>query len=118
MVLEMCYKALYNALTRREHERSENRRMIEKQQRIESITLNMREQGATAEQLAEVSKFFCSVMYLWALMMINIVSCLTMFLNNITFSTFQSINFTLCFIDRRNADTTRTGTAGESSNND
>ena len=55
MVLEMCYKALYNAMTRREHERNENRRMIEKQQRIESITLNMREQGATPEQLAEVS---------------------------------------------------------------
>lgn len=58
MVLEMCYKALYNAMTRREHERSENRRMIEKQQRIELITLNMKEQGATSEQLAEVSKHF------------------------------------------------------------
>jgi hypothetical protein len=58
MVLEMCYKALYNAMIRREHERSENRRMIEKQQRIESITLSMREQGATAEQLAEVSRCF------------------------------------------------------------
>jgi hypothetical protein len=32
--------------------------MIEKQQRIESITLSMREQGATAEQLAEVSRCF------------------------------------------------------------
>lgn len=58
MVLEMCYKALYNAMVRREHERSENRRMVEKQQRIESITLTMREQGATAEQLAEVSRYF------------------------------------------------------------
>jgi hypothetical protein len=58
MVLEMCYKALYNAMIRREHERSENRRMIEKQQRIESITLSMREQGATAEQLVEVSRRF------------------------------------------------------------
>ena len=55
MVLEMCYKALYNAMTRREHERYENRRMIEKQQRIALITMNMKEQGATAEQLAEVS---------------------------------------------------------------
>lgn len=58
MVLEMCCKALYNAMTRREYERSENRRMIEKQQRIELITLNMKEQGATFEQLAEVSKYF------------------------------------------------------------
>jgi DNA-directed RNA polymerase III subunit RPC3 len=58
MVLEMCYKALYNAMTRREHERNENRRMIEKQQRIELITRNMKEQGANSEQLAEVSKHF------------------------------------------------------------
>jgi len=58
MVLEMCYKALYNAMTRREHERYENRRMVEKQQRIALITMNMKEQGATAEQLAEVSNIF------------------------------------------------------------
>jgi hypothetical protein len=58
MVLEICYKALYNAMARREHERNENRRMIEKQQRIELITLNMKEQGATSEQLAEVSKHY------------------------------------------------------------
>ncbi|GFG33248.1 hypothetical protein Cfor_04556 [Coptotermes formosanus] len=56
MVLEMCYKALYNAMTRREHERYENRRMIEKQQRIALITMNMKEQGATAEQLAEIEE--------------------------------------------------------------
>ncbi|KAJ9586990.1 hypothetical protein L9F63_019408 [Diploptera punctata] len=56
MVLEMYYKTLYNAMTRREHERNENRRMIEKQQRIESITLNMRVQGATPEQLAEIEE--------------------------------------------------------------
>ncbi|XP_021921270.1 DNA-directed RNA polymerase III subunit RPC3 isoform X2 [Zootermopsis nevadensis] len=56
MVLEMCCKALYNAMTRREYERSENRRMIEKQQRIELITLNMKEQGATSEQLAEIEE--------------------------------------------------------------
>ena len=63
MVLEMCYKTLYNAMTRREHERNENRRMIEKQQRIKSLTINMREQGATPEQLAEVrnSKTNCQL---------------------------------------------------------
>jgi len=63
MVLEMCYKALYNAMTRREHERYENRRMIEKQQRIALITLNMKEQGATTEQLSEVSNIFSAFIF-------------------------------------------------------
>nr|CAD7257046.1 unnamed protein product [Timema shepardi] len=53
MVLEVCYKALFNALTRRDHEHKENRRLIEKHQRIESITQSMREQGADQEQLTE-----------------------------------------------------------------
>jgi len=64
MVLEMCCKALYNAMTRREHERYENRRMIEKQQRIALITLNMKEQGATAEQLGEVSNIFSTFIFI------------------------------------------------------
>jgi len=63
MVLEMCYKALYNAMTRREHEKYENRRMIEKQQRIALITMNMKEQGATTEQLAEVSNIFSTFIF-------------------------------------------------------
>lgn len=42
-------------MVRREHEKNENRRLIEKQQRIASITQHMREQGASAEQLAEVT---------------------------------------------------------------
>ncbi|XP_063227901.1 DNA-directed RNA polymerase III subunit RPC3 isoform X2 [Bacillus rossius redtenbacheri] len=54
MVIEICYKALYNALTRREHEQKENCRLIEKHQRIESITLSMRAQGIAAEQITEI----------------------------------------------------------------
>nr|CAD7199033.1 unnamed protein product [Timema douglasi] len=56
MVLEVCYKALFNALTRRDHEHKENRRLIEKHQRIESITQSMREQGADQEQLTEIEE--------------------------------------------------------------
>lgn len=54
MVLDFSYKALYNAMTRRANESDENRRLIEKKQRIDSIALNMTEQGASAEQLQEV----------------------------------------------------------------
>ena len=50
-------------MTRREHERYENRRMIEKQQRIALITMNMKEQGATVEQLAEVSNIFTTLIF-------------------------------------------------------
>ncbi|XP_049835779.1 DNA-directed RNA polymerase III subunit RPC3-like isoform X1 [Schistocerca gregaria] len=56
MMLEVCYHATYNAMIRREHEKNENRRLIEKQQRIASITQNLREQGATPEQLAEIEE--------------------------------------------------------------
>jgi len=41
-----------------------------------------------------------------------------MFLKNVEFVVFQSIDFYLYFIDRRNADPTRAGIAWESSNND
>ncbi|KAG8237751.1 hypothetical protein J437_LFUL014294, partial [Ladona fulva] len=56
MVLEMCYKAMYNALVKRESQKTENKRLIEKQQRIESIALNLKEQGASEEQLAEIEE--------------------------------------------------------------
>lgn len=58
MVLEMCYKALYNALVRRQAKKTDNKRLIEKQQRIESIALNLKEQGASEEQLSEVTFAF------------------------------------------------------------
>ncbi|XP_034239902.1 DNA-directed RNA polymerase III subunit RPC3 [Thrips palmi] len=56
MVLDFSYKALYNAMTRRAHESDENRRLIEKKQRIDSIALNMTEQGATPDQLQEIEE--------------------------------------------------------------
>ncbi|XP_046394930.1 DNA-directed RNA polymerase III subunit RPC3 [Ischnura elegans] len=54
MTLEMCYKALYNALERRRAKKSDNKRLIEKQQRIESIALSLKERGASEDQLAEI----------------------------------------------------------------
>lgn len=57
MVQDLSYKALFNAMTRRFHETDENHRLIEKKQKIDSIASNLREQGATAEQLQEVSSW-------------------------------------------------------------
>lgn len=55
MLLELCYKALFNHITRRNHERQLNKRIIEKKQRVDAILMSMRAQEATEEQLADVS---------------------------------------------------------------
>lgn len=57
MVVELCYKALYNVMTRRGHERITNKRIIDKKQRVDTIAMGMRTQGASEEQLADVSVF-------------------------------------------------------------
>jgi DNA-directed RNA polymerase III subunit RPC3 len=54
MTIEHCYHALYNIIQRREYEISSNKRMIDKQLRMQTLTSNMKEHGATEEQLAEV----------------------------------------------------------------
>lgn len=54
MVLELCYKSLFNVMTRRNHEKCVNKRIIDKKHRVETITLGMRAQGASEDQLADV----------------------------------------------------------------
>lgn len=54
MEIEHCYHALYNTIQRREHECTSNKRMIDKQLRMQTLTSNLKEHGATDEQLAEV----------------------------------------------------------------
>lgn len=54
MLLEICYKALFNSMTRAAFNKSENRRLIEKSQRIESIVEAMKERGETEEYIAEI----------------------------------------------------------------
>lgn len=51
----MCYKTLFNHITRRNHERQLNKRIIDKKQRVDTILMGMRAQGAAEEQLADVS---------------------------------------------------------------
>lgn len=54
MVLELSYKSLFNVMTRRNHDKWENKRIIDKKQRIDTIAMGMRSQGATEEQLLDV----------------------------------------------------------------
>ncbi|XP_015598717.1 DNA-directed RNA polymerase III subunit RPC3 isoform X2 [Cephus cinctus] len=54
MEIEHCYHALYNTIQRREQESASNKRMIDKQLRIQTLTSNLKEHGATEEQLAEI----------------------------------------------------------------
>ncbi|XP_066603137.1 DNA-directed RNA polymerase III subunit RPC3 isoform X2 [Prorops nasuta] len=56
MEIEHCYHALYNIVQRREHESTSNRRMIDKQLRMQTLASNLKEHGATEEQLAEIAE--------------------------------------------------------------
>lgn len=56
MIVELCYKTLFNIITRRNHDRLENKRIIDKKQRIDTIALSMQVQGATEEQLADIEE--------------------------------------------------------------
>lgn len=56
MVLELCYKTLFNMMTRRNHDRFINKRIIDKKERVDTIALGMRVQGAAEEQLTDVCK--------------------------------------------------------------
>ncbi|XP_032674570.1 DNA-directed RNA polymerase III subunit RPC3 isoform X2 [Odontomachus brunneus] len=56
MHIEQCYHALHNMIQRREHESISNKRMIDKQLRVEIVSSNMKEQGATEEQLADIEE--------------------------------------------------------------
>ncbi|XP_073997116.1 RNA polymerase III subunit C isoform X1 [Rhodnius prolixus] len=45
VVLNMCYKGIYNTLIRAKHEKTDNSRLIEKFEKLNTIAKNMREQG-------------------------------------------------------------------------
>ncbi|EGI65510.1 PREDICTED: DNA-directed RNA polymerase III subunit RPC3 [Acromyrmex echinatior] len=56
MEIEHCYHALYNIIIRREYESNSNKRMIEKQLRVQILSANLREHGATEQQLADIAE--------------------------------------------------------------
>lgn len=54
MLLEHCYKALFNCLTRADHIKNDGRRLIEKSQRLEMIVQAMKERGESEEYIQEI----------------------------------------------------------------
>ncbi|EAT40806.1 AAEL007496-PA [Aedes aegypti] len=56
MLLEICYKALYNSITRSTHDKTVNKRLIEKSQRLDSIVEAMKDRGESEEYIAEIQE--------------------------------------------------------------
>ncbi|KAF7227181.1 DNA-directed RNA polymerase III subunit RPC3 isoform X2 [Nothobranchius furzeri] len=56
MLLQKCYKTVSNLVERRLFETKENKRLLEKSQRIEAILASLQASGAEAEQLTEVEE--------------------------------------------------------------
>ncbi|XP_046748019.1 DNA-directed RNA polymerase III subunit RPC3 [Diprion similis] len=56
MEISHCYHALYNTIQRRDHENTVNKRMIEKHLRVQTLTSNLKEHGATEEQLNDIAE--------------------------------------------------------------
>lgn len=54
--ISTCHKSLYNCKNRAQHEAKSNARLLEKQERIESIYSSMKASGASEEQMEEVSE--------------------------------------------------------------
>ncbi|KAF5304576.1 hypothetical protein FQA39_LY09627 [Lamprigera yunnana] len=55
-VLELCYKTLYNVMTRRHHEKYLNKRLIDKKQRVDTITHGMRVQGISGNPVLDIEE--------------------------------------------------------------
>ncbi|KAM8921735.1 DNA-directed RNA polymerase III subunit RPC3 [Pelodytes ibericus] len=56
MLLQRCYKTVANLIQRRQHETRENKRLLEKSQRIEAIIASMQATGAEEAQLQEIEE--------------------------------------------------------------
>ncbi|KAJ6639936.1 DNA-directed RNA polymerase III subunit RPC3, partial [Pseudolycoriella hygida] len=54
MLLEICYKALFNSMTRSTFNKTENRGLIEKSQRVDGIVEAMKERGDPEEYITEI----------------------------------------------------------------
>ncbi|XP_067618122.1 DNA-directed RNA polymerase III subunit RPC3 [Eurosta solidaginis] len=54
MILNMCYKALYNTIERSNFEKSEHKRLIDKSQKLDTIVATMKERGESAEYIDEI----------------------------------------------------------------
>ncbi|NXK14182.1 RPC3 polymerase, partial [Herpetotheres cachinnans] len=56
MLLHRCYKSVANLMERRQYETKENKRLLEKSQRVEAILASMQATGAEDAQLQEIEE--------------------------------------------------------------
>uniref|UniRef100_A0A6I8QJ02 DNA-directed RNA polymerase III subunit RPC3 n=1 Tax=Xenopus tropicalis TaxID=8364 RepID=A0A6I8QJ02_XENTR len=56
MLLQRCYKTVANLIERRQYDTKENKRLLEKSQRIEAIIASMQATGAEEGQLQEIEE--------------------------------------------------------------
>ncbi|XP_064609814.1 DNA-directed RNA polymerase III subunit RPC3-like [Liolophura sinensis] len=56
MILEKCYKGVTNAILRREYEMTENKRLLDKQQRVEAIAASLEQSEADPSQKEEIEE--------------------------------------------------------------
>ncbi|NXW47963.1 RPC3 polymerase, partial [Nyctiprogne leucopyga] len=56
MLLHKCYKSVANLMERRQYETKENKRLLEKSQRVEAILASMQATGAEEAQLQEIEE--------------------------------------------------------------
>ncbi|XP_046574318.1 DNA-directed RNA polymerase III subunit RPC3-like [Haliotis rubra] len=56
MLLERCYKALANAMMRREMEVADHKRLLDKQERVEAIIASLEQEGGEAAQKEEIEQ--------------------------------------------------------------
>ncbi|XP_058789245.1 DNA-directed RNA polymerase III subunit RPC3 [Phymastichus coffea] len=56
MTIEHCHHALYNIIQKRIHETSSNKRLIDKNLRMQTMISNFREQGVGEQQLKEIEE--------------------------------------------------------------
>uniref|UniRef100_A0A8C4YG46 DNA-directed RNA polymerase III subunit RPC3 n=1 Tax=Gopherus evgoodei TaxID=1825980 RepID=A0A8C4YG46_9SAUR len=56
MLLHWCYKSVANLIERRQYETKENKRLLEKSQRVEAILASMQATGAEEVQLQEIEE--------------------------------------------------------------
>ncbi|KAJ8311778.1 hypothetical protein KUTeg_010672, partial [Tegillarca granosa] len=56
MILQRCYKAQFNAMVRRDIELNENKRLLEKQERVDAIIASLTQNGADNAQLEEIEQ--------------------------------------------------------------
>lgn len=54
MLIETCYKALYNTMTRAILDKETNKRLMEKSLRLQFIVDQMKERGESEEAILEV----------------------------------------------------------------